>query len=414
MSDVSGIHPSGGLSEESRARVAAMMDEVDGRRIANDLWRLVQVPSPTGSERRAAMAFAEMLAAAGAEVELDESIPESPSVIGRLRGHQAGRTFQLGGHLDHIDVPHAPPQRDSKSVCARGASDMKGGLAVIIEAVRVLAEGGSHFPGEVLVTAWGLHEAPKGDSSGVLNLVRRGVVGDAAVVAEGVCSQPDQPVAVIGGKGMGIWNLLIRWAGDAGHELNRPADSGGLLQTALLVGQKLVEHGRQLETRRVEEPDMSPESLFIGNMNYGDFYNRTATTCSLQGTRRWNPGRTSEEVVRELQHLVRTLPCPPRVSAEIVLQVVGDAYRVDPDAAVVKALLSAWQEVSGCRMQVGYVSVITDANRLVNVGKVPTVLLYCDNRCAHADREVVQIDNLVQSCRVALLTTVNFLRLGQE
>jgi len=235
-------------------------------------------------------------------------------------------------------------------------------------------------------------------------------VGDAALVAESVYSQRDQ--AVIGGKGMGIWNLIIRWAGETSHELNRPPDSGGLLQTALLVGQRLVEYSRQLETSPVEGQDMSPESLFIGKMCYGDFYNRTATICSLQGTRRWNPGRTSDQLVRELDDLIRSVPCASNVSAEIGLQLVGDAYRVEPDSVVVRALRSAWREVNGRPMKFGIFSVITDANRLVCVGGVPAVLLESDNRCAHADCETVQIGNLVRACQVALLTTLKFLRGG--
>lgn len=180
----SSIEPVSGATSTKHSE--AILDKVDGRRLADVLWSLVQLPSPTGRERRAAMAFAEMLAAAGAVVVLDEGIPESPNVIGRLRGLQPGPTFQLAGHLDHIDVAHQPPERDGESICGRGAADMKGGLASIIEAVRVLAEGGSDFPGEVLVTAWGLHEAPTGDSSGLLNLIRRRVVGDAALVAESI------------------------------------------------------------------------------------------------------------------------------------------------------------------------------------------------------------------------------------
>jgi acetylornithine deacetylase/succinyl-diaminopimelate desuccinylase-like protein len=357
------------------------------------------------------LAFAEVLAAAGADVDLDESIPESPTVIGRLKGRRPGLTFQLAGHLDHIDVPHQPPERDGESICGRGAADMKGGLAVILEVVRVLAEGGSDFPGEVLVTAWGLHERPIGDSRGLLNVIQRRVLGDAALVAESVYSQRDQ--AVIAGKGMDIWTLTLRWAGEANHELNRPPDAGGLLQTTLVAAQRLIEFSRQLEASPVE-PNVSPESLFIGNMHYGDFYNRTATTCSIQGTRRWNPGRTREQVLRELQDLVRAIPCPQNVSAAIEFQPGSEAFRVDPDTAVVKALRSAWQEVNGSPMKLGLLSVITDANFLVGIGGVPAVLLYTDNRCAHTDREVVQIENLVGSCRVALLTTLNFLETGRE
>jgi acetylornithine deacetylase/succinyl-diaminopimelate desuccinylase-like protein len=390
----------------------ALLDRVESRRIADDLWRMVCLPSPTGKERRVALAFAELLSSAGATVELDETIPESPNVIGRLVGRRPGRIFQFAGHLDHIDMPHEPPERDAGSVSGRGAADMKGGLALIIEAVRVLAESGCDFPGEILITVWGLHEAPVGDSRGLLGLIRRRVLGDAALVAESVYAQRDQ--AIVAGKGLGIWNLTFRWAGEVGHELNRLQDAGGLLETAVVAIQRLLEFSRRLDADLVDGKNMSAGSLFIGKLTYGDFYNRTTTTCSLQGTRRWPPGLTSKSVAREIQELIRAIPCSQNVSAEIEFQPVGEAYRMNPDTAVVKALLSAWREVHGRPPGLGHLSAVTDANRLVSIGSVPTVLLESDNRCAHANREIVQIENLVRSCRVALLTALYFLEGSRE
>jgi len=71
-----------------------LLDRIDLSRLADDLWQLVNIPSPTRQERRMALAFADMLAGAGADVELDETIPDSPSVIGRLRGTRPGRTVR--------------------------------------------------------------------------------------------------------------------------------------------------------------------------------------------------------------------------------------------------------------------------------------------------------------------------------
>ena len=88
-----------------------LLEQISIERMADDLWRLVNVWSPTGNEREAAFLFAEMLADAGAEVEIDERLCNSPNVIGRLKGNRPGKTFQLAGHIDHIDVPHAPPAR---------------------------------------------------------------------------------------------------------------------------------------------------------------------------------------------------------------------------------------------------------------------------------------------------------------
>jgi acetylornithine deacetylase/succinyl-diaminopimelate desuccinylase-like protein len=390
----------------------ALLGAVDARRIASDLWRLVEVPSPTGRERPAALVFAELLSAAGAEVELDETIPESPNVIGRLRGRRPGRVFQFGGHLDHIDVPHPPPECDAESVSGRGAADMKGGLAVVLEAVRALTEAGRDFSGEVLVTAWGLHEAPVGDSRGLLNLIRRRVVGDAALVTENVHSAREK--AVVAGKGQGIWHLTLRWTGAVGHELCRPPDADGLLRTVLEAAGRLGERSQELAAGLAGDSDTGPGSLFVGQMHYGDFYNRTAGSCTLQGTRRWPPSQTSAEIALEIEDFARAIPCAPNVSAEVRFQVVGEAYRMGPAEPVVAALRSAWREVHGSPMELGGLDAVTDANRLVPLAGVPTVLLECDNRLAHADREVVHLARLSDSCRVALGTVMRYLEGGHR
>jgi hypothetical protein len=65
-------------------------------------------------------------------------------------------------------------------------------------------------------------------------------------------------------------------------------------------------------------------------------------------------------------------------------------------------------------MDLAGISAVTDANRLVGVAGVPTVLCGFDNRCAHADHEVVHIENLLEPCRVALLTVLNDLHAEED
>ena len=183
-------------------------DRIDLNRIAEDLWQLVTIPSPTGQERAAALAFAGMLTRAGAQVEVDESIYDSPTVIGRLNGKGPGKVFQLAGHLDHIEVPHAAPTRTEEIISGRGSADMKNGLAAILEVVRAFSESGCDFPGQILVTAYGLHEAPKGNSAGLLNLIKRTIKGDAALIAE--TGHAAEGAIVVQGKGQSVWNVTIK------------------------------------------------------------------------------------------------------------------------------------------------------------------------------------------------------------
>jgi acetylornithine deacetylase/succinyl-diaminopimelate desuccinylase-like protein len=388
-----------------------LLQRVQMPRLVDDLWRLVNIASPTGHERQAATAFADMLRSAGAEVEIDTTLPDSPNVIGRLRGRRPGKTFQLAGHLDHIDVPHPPPCREADSIVARGAADMKNGLAGILEVVRVLHETGHDFAGQVLITAYGLHEAPVGNSAGLLNLIRDGIVGDAALVAECPCAGDG---IVIAGKGQSIWNVTLRRLGQACHELRRPADADGLLALALKLADRLMSVDARAKAQPHDFPLLGPESLFVGQLHYGDFYNRSPVECRLQGTRRWHPSSRFADVQREFDALLADLQPPAGIAIESNWIFVGESYAIEPDEPVVQALRAAQHAITGRMPPYAGMSAICDSNRLAPLGNVPTVLFGFDNEFAHADVEKVRLERLVPACQVVLQTVLNYLECNAD
>lgn len=383
-------------------------DRIRPERIADDLWTLVKIPSPTGNEHAAALAYAEILSKAGAKVEIDKSISKSPCVIGRIKGNRPGRTFQLAGHIDHIDIPHALPARDRKIISARGAADMKNGLAGILECVRVLNETGCDFAGEVLVTVYGLHEAPRGDSAALLNLIKRRIFGNAALVAENEHSAEGK-IAVMG-KGQSIWNITMALKRiKSCHELNYPDNAPDLLSTILKIARLIQDFNRQLKTKPNKFSLLSPESIFIGQLHYGDFYNRVPDFCFLQGTRRWHPDRTFADIKKELGKIIAGIKLPSGIQAECDWTFVGEAFATDKNSAVVKAQSDAIKRVTGKAAKYAGLSVVTDAHRLATIGHIPTVLCGFDNEFAHADYEYVRLDRLAEPCRVILLTTLIYL-----
>src|SRR5947209_2837866 len=103
------------------------------------------VPGGAG-EGEIARAIAAELAAAGCAVELTEVAPGRPNVLGVLEGRRPGRSLLLCGHIDTVGVtgmaaPFTPSIRDGR-LYGRGAVDMKGGVAAMLGAARVLAEAG--------------------------------------------------------------------------------------------------------------------------------------------------------------------------------------------------------------------------------------------------------------------------------
>jgi acetylornithine deacetylase/succinyl-diaminopimelate desuccinylase-like protein len=105
--------------------------------------RLIEIPSPPGSEAGVAGAVADALRAVGVpRVAVDEDIPGSPSVLAVVEGRRPGPVLQWHGHLDTISTAHAPARIDGDRLFGRGACDMKGTLAAMILAARALVRNG--------------------------------------------------------------------------------------------------------------------------------------------------------------------------------------------------------------------------------------------------------------------------------
>jgi acetylornithine deacetylase/succinyl-diaminopimelate desuccinylase-like protein len=348
-----------------------LLDRIRREHLAADLWQLVRIPSPTRRERAVALAFAEMLETAGAEVEVDETLPDSPNVIGR------------------------------------GSADMKCGLAGILEIVRILKSTGCEFPGQILVTAYGLHEAPLGDSRGLLNLIEGKVLGEAAIVFEGF-----QDRAIVMGKGQSIWNVNLVREGEVGHELRREPSADNLLQMTNRVIERLTAKNASFVSEAHDYPLLGSQSLFVGQVHYGDFYNRVPSQAFIQGTWRWHPDRKFQDVQAELKALLAEVPCPENITIEDTWIFVGESFSFDPEERIVHALKSAYRQVTGKTMELAGSSGILDVNRLVPFGMIPAVSVSLDGESAHADYEYVRLERMEFGCRVALQTVLNYLKQG--
>lgn len=160
--------------------------DVDANRLRDLTLELVEVESPTGDTADVARLYARRLGEIGLDVEvLDDPFPATPIVIGRLRGSEPGPTIVLNGHLDTVPIPHEPARVEDGRVWGRGSADMKGPVAAATEAVRVVAASARSFPGELVLVAIGLHEAPGGRGEDLTWLLgEHGFTADFAIVCE--------------------------------------------------------------------------------------------------------------------------------------------------------------------------------------------------------------------------------------
>src|SRR5260370_10792 len=108
--------------------------------------------------------------------------PGRPDVVGVLEGAGAGRSLMLCGHLDAVGVegmerPFAPVEVDG-CLHGRGAQDMKGGIAAMTGAARLLADQGGLAAGRLIVAAVADEELASAGAEALVGAWR----ADAAVV----------------------------------------------------------------------------------------------------------------------------------------------------------------------------------------------------------------------------------------
>ncbi|MFN3653573.1 MAG: M20 family metallopeptidase [Armatimonadota bacterium] len=375
--------------------LASALAAVSAERAAAFTLDLVRIRSYTGETREVAQRFVEELRSLGFETQLHDAYRQTPVVIGRLRGTGGGPTLILNGHLDTVPIPHAEPERRDGFVYGRGAADMKGPIAAAVEAVRAARVAGLQFRGDLLFCAHGLHEAPGGTSEDLAAAIADGAVqGDAAVVLE-----LGHDSLVVVQLGMGIFRAVFRRAGAATHELKTPDRTPNPALAAAEAALALEELDERL--RAVEIPHAGRESVFLGQIHAGDFYNRHAESAWIEGTRRYSPERRAADAERELRALLEPVASRRGVSLELSFHCVREGCRIDESHPLSRALRLAYQQETGEDLPVQGSRVVADAG-VFHAAGIPCLYHGLAGEGAHADVERVSEAELSRGARTYL------------
>jgi len=348
------------------------------------------VPGAAG-EAEIVDAIAARLRAIGLDVELQEAAPGRRNVVGILEGRGAGPSLMFCGHVDTVGVdgmvrPFDPIERDGR-LYGRGAQDMKGGVAAMIDAARVIAEEG--LPAGRLIVACVVDEEYA--SVGADALVTRWRA-DAAVVTE-----PTDLHVAIGHKGFAWFDIETR--GRAAHG-SRPAEGRDAIMRMGRVLHRLEALDRALQARD-PDPLMGVPSLHASLIEGGRELSSYPDRCVLKIERRTVTGEDDTQVARELAAILDAeRAADPEFEASLRLTFARPAYAIAESAPLPQAVLRAARRAA-VESRVGSMSFWTDAAVLGKAG-IPAVLFGPRGAGLHSVEEYVSLAAVTQ-CRDTLV-----------
>jgi len=348
------------------------------------------VPGASG-EAAVARALAEHMRAIGLAVHIQEVAPGRPNVVGVLEGRRPGRSLMYCGHIDTVGVagmarPFDPVERDGR-VYGRGAQDMKGGIAAMVDAARVIARDGGLEAGQLLIACVVDEEHA---SIGADALVTRWRA-DGAVVTE-----PTDLAIAIAHKGF-EW-VEIETEGRAAHG-SRPQDGRDAIRLMGRVLTELDALDRTLQARS-PHPLLGTASLHASLVHGGRELSSYPDRCHLQMERRSVPGEQPGCASREVSDiLARLSTADPAFKAASRPMFARSPYEIAAEHPLVRAAQQA--AGAGAPAALTGMSFWTDASVLGDAG-IPSLLFGPTGAGLHGVEEWVDLASVI-ACRDVLV-----------
>ncbi|PYV40290.1 MAG: acetylornithine deacetylase [Acidobacteria bacterium] len=367
--------------------------------ILSDLVRINSVnPSlvPGGAgEKEIATFLAAFLKRQGIPAELQEVAPDRFNVVATVRGARPGPRVLLNGHLDTVSVegmhcPFEPIQREGK-IYARGAQDMKGGLAAAIAALLALARNQPDFSGEVVLAAVADEEDQSLGTQFFLNQWPKEKPFEFGLVLE-----PTDLKACTAHKGF-AW-LEVNAHGIAAHG-SRPQDGVDAIRSMGAVLQELEALDERLQSRP-SHPLLGSGSLHASIIQGGREWSSYPDRCHLKYERRTVPQESATTVEQELLAILAKLrEGNLKFKAEARLVCLRPPFEMNRDHPI----LGRFYEVAGSKLPElvdwGAVSFWTDA-ALLSEAQIPTLVFGPRGGGLHSLEEYVVASDVISCAEI--------------
>lgn len=411
----------------------AIITGVDSKRneLTDLVMKLIRIPTinPPGEKYEEFVKFvSQWLSDAGVKTQiievprekLGELVPYGRglprfSLVGRVHGSEGKPILCFDGHIDVVP-PTSGANRDlfdpvleDGRIYGRGACDMKGGIAGIMMAAKVLVDNGFKPRGDLMILLTPDEEKTSG--GGINYIINEGLLkADYAIVAEG--TEEGVSGMVIGQKG-GVHGYIVTY-GKAAH--------GATPYKGVNAFEKLVDVAYAIKTRlkpklesRVSKYDFASEvekhpTIMIGGVLESSGDNTIVPDkCSMSVDRRVLPDESIEEAEREIINFLKELQREdPELKVEFKRRVLSDLYYLSPETKICQVVGRDVKRATGQNPTFTVSSGWCETVKFFKRG-IQAVTYGPKNRGAHAVDEHVAVDDLIAVTKVYALSAMDLL-----
>jgi tripeptide aminopeptidase len=357
---------------------------INRERLVGEFLELVKVDSVSGFEREIADILKVKLENLGFEVFEDDAgkkiNTQAGNLIARLPANGGGgRPLMLCAHMDTVE-----PGRGVRPVVEDGTikssgdtvlgGDDKAGIAIILEALRVIGERGIKHGGlEVVLTVFeegGLMGAANFDPASIVS--RMGFVLDS-----------DGPPGTIVNRAPTQDRISITVKGKSAHAGICPEKGISAIEVA----------ARAITEMKLGRID-GETTANIGVISGGKATNIVPDTVFIQGETRSLDGAKLKRQTEEIVAKAREAAALYGAQVDIKVENLYRAFSIKEDASVIKIALEAAAR-AGLATRVESTGGGSDAN-MFNEKGISTVVLGIGMQNVHTTGEFITIDNLVK------------------
>jgi len=379
----------------------------DQQKMVAFLRDLIRTPSLSCQEGAVATRIADEMRAIGFR---DVAMDRIGNVIGRTGGPGRGRgpVLLFDGHMDTVGAPnpsawrHAPfgAEIEKGVLYGLGACDMKGALAAMVYAGKLIAE--SHLPlkGDLVIACVVQEEPCEGLAARVL-VEEEGVRPDWVVLGE--------PTSMNIARGQrGRVEFQVTAHGRACH-----ASQPELGENAVYAASRLIFGMELLSGNLGHDRFLGAGSLAVTHIqSEAGSRNVVPDRCSFILDRRLTLGESEAKALAEVQSVIARegVRADVQVTEYRSTSFTGyaasqreyfPAWATDENHPLVQALERAVREESGARAKITQFPFSTDGVYTAGVLGIPTVGLGPgDEKLAHTADEHVRLDDVIQAAHI--------------